>query len=116
MSNPFQKAFSQSLKTAAKVMGEPWKFNSAEYAAVSIEEVSAATSVVPGGKLAELSTNLTVLEAVFTASGVAWGSLIEVPSRTEPGGWKKVRVNEIVHSRDGSVTLSCGAAGVKLNF
>lgn len=77
------------------------------YAAVSMDDLASAGSVVPGGVRGENTINIFISRAVLTASGIKDGAVL-----TARG--KNVRVNSINDDGDNTLMLACESAGIRL--
>lgn len=104
MSNPFFKAFNQSLKTAGKVMGEEWIFAGTTYPAIAIDSLERGTNVMKGGRLLDVHVSITISAALFASTGVQEGS--KVQARGE-----RLRVVSVTNDGDAARELVCGPEG-----
>jgi len=106
------RAFNQSLPAAQKVMGEPFTvmgtaaaLQGVEWQAIAIDEITAESGVMLGGKLLETGAVIYVSATVQRESGVDQGTVLVTRG-------VRVRVAKVGRDGDDSVTLTCEAVGL----
>lgn len=104
MENSFTKAFNKGNDSFAKSCSEPFELlrngNPGLYTANSIDDLSAASALVPGGRQSVITFTLFVKKDVTDASGLQEGSVLLVRG-------KKTRVATIHYEGDNCHQIDC---------
>lgn len=102
--NAANTAFGAAASEKFKVMKTG---NLGEYDAISIDDLTSATSVTAGGLRGDNTVAVWVSREILTSSGAVQGSILEVRN-------KRVRVAAVSDEGDNTLMLQCTGAGVSL--
>jgi hypothetical protein len=107
MPGSFFDPWNSTLPDFEASFGESWLLNGSEWPAIAIEAMEAGTSIIKGGQLLDAHTRIIIREDVYQASGVKYGSYINVRGTD-------MSVLTIDNDGDQARTLICGPKGVSI--
>lgn len=107
MKEPFESSFNAGLADAQTVLGQKFTVNGQSYEAISIEKISRAERMMPGGKFQDISTVMEVRVKVAVAAGLAEGVKLSALG-------ENLRVARVEKEGDDSWTILCGSVGVEV--
>ena len=107
--NLFQRNMSEANKDLGKTCGEEFEVIkngiAGSYTALSIGGVSKTVRGMAGGRFADASLSLRVLEKVLLDAQIVQGTVLKV-------GGDLLRVMTVMNPRDGSKRIICGPAAI----